>query len=91
MPTIRIPKLLSEHAGGAHSIHLNATTPNELLVELKRVHPALHEALVADNGALRPFITLIVDGEVIVDPLALGELSLADTAEVRLLSAIAGG
>jgi hypothetical protein len=91
MATIQIPKALGDLAGGQTRILLDARTPSELIVALKRSHPALHDALVAENGALRPFITLVVDGEVIVDPLALTHLPLTEGSQVRLLSAIAGG
>jgi hypothetical protein len=91
MPIVHIPKALTELANGHSRIELQGQTPSELILEMRRAHPALHNALVGDNGSLRPFITLIIDGEVVVDPSAISAWRLAPLSEVRMLSAIAGG
>lgn len=89
MPTIRIPPVLRNEAGGNRTIAVEATTVRAALEELVAAHPAL-EGRVLSGGGVPSFLNVFVDGEDVrlLDGI---DTPLAENATVLLLPAVAGG
>ena len=87
MPTVFIPTMLREIAGGLEQVEVPGETVGEVIDNLDEAHPGLKARLV-DGGALRSNLAVAVDGEVSV----LGLLEdVPEGAEVHFIPAISGG
>jgi molybdopterin synthase sulfur carrier subunit len=87
--TVRIPPVLRPEAGGARQVEASGETVRELMQDLATRLPAL-AARVLEDGELRPFVNVYVDGE---DVRTKGGLDtpVREGATVILLPAMAGG
>jgi molybdopterin synthase sulfur carrier subunit len=74
---------------GHPSVVLEANTIREVLKALRSEHPALHP-LLCEDGEVRPYITILVNGENIRDLEALAT-SLSDGDEVAIFPPVSGG
>jgi adenylyltransferase/sulfurtransferase len=90
MPVVRIPTPLRGFAGGRASVPLDGRTVSGLLDALFADSPGLRPHLLGDDGTLRNFVNVFVNGD---DVRALGglETPLGDGDEVMIVPAIAGG
>ena len=88
--TVKIPPQLRTATGGAGTLSVEGSTIGEVLDGLYGQHGELRERVAGDDGELRRFVNVYVDGEDIrfLDGLAT---PVGDGAEVQILPAVAGG
>lgn len=87
MPRVFIPPLLKPLTGGVASVEIVADNVREVIEELERQFPGVHQRLIED-GELKPGFTVAVDGNVS----AVGLLQkIGENSEVHFLPAIGGG
>ncbi len=60
--TVQVPASLRELTGGRHEIRLEAGTVNEVLDLIRETEPLLAGRLFADDGRVRGFINVFVNG-----------------------------
>jgi len=61
--TVRVPTTLRTLTGGQAEVRLDGTTVGEVLAALEAVHPGFAERILDDDGGLRRFVNVYVDGE----------------------------
>lgn len=89
--SVVLPGALRPLAGGVKTVEVvSSGTLAQLLDVLGAAHPALVRRIRDEQGALRRYVNIYVDGE---DVRASGGLAspIADTSEVRVLPSVAGG
>jgi sulfur-carrier protein len=74
---------------GQPQLSLEVSTIRELLTALRSEHPAL-QPLLCEDGEVRPYITILVNGENIRDVEALATI-LSDGDEVAIFPPVSGG
>jgi molybdopterin synthase sulfur carrier subunit len=87
MAMVYIPTTLQSLSGGATQVTLEATNVRQVVARLEALYPGMEEALVED-GDLKPYIVVAVDGEFSVR--GLMERVGADS-EVHFVPALGGG
>jgi len=87
---VRIPTPLRRITNGAGEVYAKGKDIGELIGDLERQFPGLHERLVEDSGELRRFVNIYVNQEDIRF-LSGKETVLKDGDEVSIVPAIAGG
>lgn len=87
---VRIPAPLRSVTAGASEVSLDTTSVAELLSQLEGIYPAMRERLRDEQGELRRFVNLYVNGED-VRFLQGMETRLEAGDEVSILPAVAGG
>jgi molybdopterin converting factor small subunit len=91
--TVRLPGALRQYSGGASAVEVQLDAGGSLtdvLDALAVVHPALTRRLRDEQGALRRYVNVYVDGEDV--RLAGGEAAPVPAgAEVLVLPSVAGG
>ena len=92
MPTVKvlIPTPLRKFTGEQDTITANADSIGSLLKAIDAEHPGLGKPLIDQNGALRKFVNLYLNGED-VRFLQSIETPLKDGDEVSIVPAVAGG
>ena len=88
--TVKIPTQLREAAGGAGEIAVDGATVGAVLEALYDRHPELRDRLAEDDGRLRRFVNVYVDGEDVRFGDGL-ETPVPEGGEVQILPAVAGG
>jgi molybdopterin converting factor small subunit len=88
--TVKIPPQLRAATGGEGAPTADGSTVGEVLGELYQRHEELKSRVADDDGTLRRFVNVFLDGEDIrfLDGL---ETKVADGAELTILPAVAGG
>jgi molybdopterin synthase sulfur carrier subunit len=87
---VLIPTPLRNLTGGADTVEVEAADINNLVKALEAAYPGIGNRLSAEDGTLRRFINLYLNGEDIRF-LQSGETQLKDGDEVSIVPAIAGG
>ena len=89
-PVVRIPTVLRPAMGGQNEVNVPGTTIGEILKELTTQYPAATGQLLSEDGSLHRFLNVYVNDD---DVRYLGGLDapVAETDEVTLLPAVAGG
>lgn len=87
---VRIPTPLRAVTKGVAEVHGKGANVNELIEDLERQFPGLHERLVGESGELRRFINIYVNQEDIRFLQGTGT-ALKDGDEVSIVPAISGG
>jgi molybdopterin synthase sulfur carrier subunit len=87
---IRIPTPLRKLTAEADIVTMEGTTIAEILIRLDQTYPGIGERICDEDGNIRRFINVFVNGE---DIRFLQEKAtpVADGDEVSILPAIAGG
>jgi sulfur-carrier protein len=90
MSVVKVPSVLRANVGGAREVVAAGTTIGEVLDALSGTYPALRDQLFTEDGELNRFVNVYVNGQDVryLDGRAT---AVADTDEVRLLPAMAGG
>lgn len=88
-----LPGALREEAGGAKHLEVelaDGATLGDVLDQVGASHPRLHRRLRDEQGGLRRYVNLYIDGE---ECRRLAELStvLRSGAELQIIPSIAGG
>jgi MoaD family protein len=88
--TVKLPTQLRGVAGGAAEAQSQGSTVGEVLEGLYAQHGELRERIAGDDGELRRFVNVYLDGEDVrfLDGLAT---QVPDGAELQILPAVAGG
>jgi molybdopterin synthase sulfur carrier subunit len=87
---VKIPTQLRASAGGESELQVEGTTVREVLDALFDRHDELRDRLSDDDGGLRRFVNVYVDGEDIRFTDGL-QTPVSDGQEVQVLPAVAGG
>ena len=90
MSTVFIPAVLRPNVGGVKSLEVDGDSIRSVVDGLVERHPSLGGQLLTDEGDLNRFVNVYVNGPD-VRYLAGLDTPVAETDEVRLLPAMAGG
>ena len=87
---VRIPTPLRRMTGGKDKVEVESSTLSEMVDTLESTYPGFKERLVDENGELRYFVNIYVNGE---DVRFLQGLATATKTgdEVSIVPAVAGG
>jgi sulfur-carrier protein len=88
--TVKIPTQLRAATGGAGELQVEGATVGEVLDAVYERHGELRDRLSGEDGGLRRFVNVYVDGEDIRFTDGL-DTPVADGREVQILPAVAGG
>ena len=88
--TVKIPTPLRNLTGDVAEVSSESTSLSALVEELEGSFPGMRERLVDEDGALRRFVNLFVNGEDIRFLQGL-DTPLASGDEVSIVPAVAGG
>ena len=88
--TVKLPPQLASATGGDRSPSVDGATVGEVLDALYASHGELKGRVADDDGTLRRFVNVFLDGEDIrfLDGL---ETPVPDGSEIQILPAVAGG
>ena len=88
--TVKIPPQLRSATGGEGAPKVEGSTVGEVLDALYARHAELRERIAGDDGTIRRFVNVFLDGEDIrfLDDL---DTSVPEGAELTILPAVAGG
>lgn len=90
MPVIRMPNPLRPYVGGLAEVPVSGKTAGEAMQDLTIQFPELRQHLFKQDGSLRAFVNLFVEGRNIRDLAGL-ETPLETDTVFSLVPAIAGG
>ncbi|MBI3303889.1 MAG: MoaD/ThiS family protein [Deltaproteobacteria bacterium] len=87
---VRVPTPLRRFTSGAEEVSANGGTVAALVNDLEQRHPGIKERICDDEGKVRRFVNIFVNGD---DIRFLNNLDTAvkDGDEVSIVPAIAGG
>ncbi len=90
MVEVRVPAPLRPHTGGSKVVHGEGANVGEVLADLQRRFPGLHDGLLDASGQIRQFVNIYVNDD---DIRYLGRLEtpVADGDVVSILPSVAGG
>lgn len=81
---------MRQHTGGAGSVSVDGKTIDEAIQSLIDLHPALEQQLLDGSGCLVSYVNVFVNDTNARD-LDDGSTALAESDEILLVPAIAGG
>ncbi len=87
---VRIPAPLRSVTDGQSEVSVGGSSVDQVLVELEGRFPQIRQRLRDDEGALRRFVNLYVNGEDVRFLKGL-ETGLKEGDEVSIIPAVAGG
>ena len=87
---VRIPTPLRPLTGGRSQVTTSGTTVAEVIGALAAEAPELRAQLLSEDGRLRSFVNLYLNGEDVRSRSGL-DTALADGDEIAIVPAIAGG
>jgi sulfur-carrier protein len=88
--TVKIPPQLRTATGGEAAPAADGATVGEVLDALYARHGELRDRVAGDDGQIRRFVNVFLDGEDIRFLKGL-DTEVADGAELTILPAVAGG
>lgn len=88
--TVKVPTPLRKFTAGSESVEGNGGTIGALVDDLEERHPGIRERICDDQGKVRRFVNLYVNGD---DIRFLQQLDtqVKDGDEISIVPAIAGG
>ncbi|PKB63786.1 MAG: molybdopterin synthase sulfur carrier subunit [SAR202 cluster bacterium Io17-Chloro-G2] len=87
---VRIPTPLRRMTGGKDKVEVESSNLGEMVDTLESAYPGFKERLVDENGDLRYFVNIYVNGEDVRFLQGL-ETSTSTGDEVSIVPAVAGG
>ena len=87
---VRIPTPLRRMTGGKDKVEVESTTLGEMVENLELTYPGFKERLVDENGDLRYFVNIYINGEDVRFLQGL-QTSTSTGDEVSIVPAVAGG
>ena len=90
MATIRIPTPLRRLTGGQSKVNMEGATVGQIIDGLEKAYPGMGERLLDEQGEVKRFINIFVNGEEI-RTLEGSSTPLSDSDEVSIVPAMAGG
>ena len=88
--TVRVPSALRDLTAGRPALEVRASSVGEALQCLRETEPLLSGRLFADDGTVRGFVNLFLDG-VDVRGLAPEARKIESDAELAIVPSVAGG
>jgi molybdopterin converting factor small subunit len=88
--TVKVPAALRELTNGRGTLRLQAGTVDEVFDLIRRTEPLLAGRLFSDDGQVRGFINVFVDGTDL-RRLDRGNRELGSDAVVTIVPSVAGG
>ena len=90
MAVVSIPTPLRPHTDGQARVEASGSTVGAVLADLGTRYPDFHKRIFAADGALQQYVNVFVNNEDIrfLDDL---DSAVADTDEISIIPAIAGG
>ena len=88
--TVKIPTPLRKLTNNETSVDADGMTVGQIVESLESAYPGMRERLIDDNGDLRHFVNIYLNGEDIryIDGL---KSSVNDNDELSIVPAVAGG
>jgi len=90
MATISIPTPFRHYTDGAGSLEIQAENVGKAVAKLAEEYPSLQQHLFLEDGSLRTFVNLFLNGED-VRYLQGEETPLTADDQLRIIPSIAGG
>ncbi len=90
MPVIHIPNPLRPYVNGLADVTVRGTTVGEALEDMLAQYPAFRPHLCRDDGSLRAFVNLFLEGRNVRDLQGMDTLLRPDDI-LSLVPSIAGG
>jgi molybdopterin synthase sulfur carrier subunit len=90
MATVFVPSPLRRLTGGQSKVTVEAASVDEIIATLDSAYPGVRERLLDDQGEIKRFINIFVDGEEI-RALQGGATTVSEKSEVSIIPAMAGG
>ena len=87
---LRIPSPLRRFTNGESSIDINGRNVGDILQELFNAHPDIKDHLIEEDGSLRNFVNIFIEGEDIRQKGGMNA-EVVDGSDVRIIPSIAGG
>ena len=87
---VRIPTPLRRFTGGAEEVRAEGETISAVVNDIEQNHPGIKERICDDQGNIRRFVNIFVNGDDIRFSDNL-DTALKDGDEVSIVPAIAGG
>ena len=87
---LRIPSPLRRFTNGQSELEVNGNNVGKVLEDLFNAHPDIKNHLVEDDGSLRNFVNIFINGEDIRQKGGL-DAEVSDGSDVRIIPSIAGG
>ncbi len=88
--TVRIPTPLRRMTGGADKVELDVADLSQMIDRLENDYPGFKERLLDEEGELRYFVNIYVNGEDIRFDQGL-RTSIKSGDEISIVPAVAGG
>lgn len=88
--TVFIPPLLRVRTGNCTSVTTHGHTVREVINHLDHDHPGLFFHLCRENGELRPYVNVFLNGEDIRRKQGL-DTTIPPDARLHILQSVAGG
>lgn len=88
--TVRVPTPLRRIAGGAKDVQASGETVGALIEDLEQQFPGFKDRLCEDDGTLRRFINIYVNGEDIRYAQGV-DTSVKEGDEMSIIPAVSGG
>ena len=88
--TVRIPTPLRRMTNGQDKLEMDATTLSVMIDSLESSYPGFKERLIDENGDLRYFVNIYLNGEDVRFLQGL-DTSTSSGDEISLVPAVAGG
>ena len=88
--TVRVPTPLQRVAGGAKNVKAAGASVSTVIDDLERQFPGFKDRLCEDDGSLRRFINIYVNGEDIRYNQGI-DTSVKDGDEMSIIPAVSGG
>ncbi|MEA3335202.1 MAG: ubiquitin-like small modifier protein 1 [Chloroflexota bacterium] len=90
MSTVRIPTPLRHLTGGQSKVNASGNTVSAVIENLESTYPGMGEKLLDENGEIKRFINVFVDGNEIrtIDG---ADTPVGDHDEITIVPAMAGG
>lgn len=87
---VRIPTPLRRLTNGQSEVQVEASTLQEAVAALEQQYPGLNNRILEDNGEIRRFVNVYINGE---DVRFLGGLhaTVKERDEISIVPAVAGG
>ena len=88
--SVKIPTPLRKLTDGVSTVNVEGHNIGKIISNLELEYPGISERLCDENGQLRAFVNIFVNGEDI-RYLSGMESSIADGDEISIVPAVAGG
>lgn len=88
--TVRVPTPMRRIAGGAKDVKAEGATVGAVIESLEQTYPGFKDKLCEDDGSLRRFINIYVNGEDIRYASGV-DTQTKDGDEVSIIPAVSGG